>query len=274
MDQERSRIAADFNGLLDGEVRCDDLFLQMYSSDASIHEIRPMGVVRPRHTADVANTLKYALENGLTIHCRGSGSNVIGGCLGAGLILDFSCDMRQISVGPEGTVDVQPGAILASVNRELRRRGFVFGPDPATRSVTTMGGVLALNLTGSHWARFGAPRDKVISLEVVLASGKIITLHSAHSPDFASSSSDPIISGLQSRVDGILSQWQKPLDEVRPKTLINQAGYNLHDLRINGQIDLTRLLVGSEGTLGVITRAHLRAEPLPKHRGVALLSFD
>ncbi|MFM7115821.1 MAG: anaerobic glycerol-3-phosphate dehydrogenase subunit C [Planctomycetota bacterium] len=274
MDQERSRIAADLNGLLDGEVRCDDLFLQMYSSDASIHEIRPMGVVRPRHTADVANTIKYAVENRLTIHCRGSGSNVIGGCLGAGLILDFSSDMRQITARADGTVDVQPGAILSSVNRELKRRGFVFGPDPATRSVTTMGGVLSLNLTGSHWARFGCPRDKVISLEVVLASGKVVNLYSALSADFPNNSSDPVVSGLQSRLDGILTQWQKPLDEVRPKTLINQAGYNLHDLRVSDQVDLTRLLVGSEGTLGVITRAHLKAEPLPKYRGVALLSFD
>ncbi|MCE2792630.1 MAG: FAD-dependent oxidoreductase [Blastopirellula sp.] len=154
MDQERSRIAADLNGLLDGEVRCDDLFLQLYSSDASIHEIRPLGIVRPRHVGDVANTINYARENGLAVHSRGSGSNVIGGCLGKGLILDFSYDMRRIEVEADGTFVVQPGAVLASVNRELKRRGFVFGPDPATRSVATMGGVLALNLTGSHWARW------------------------------------------------------------------------------------------------------------------------
>lgn len=274
MDQERSRIAADLNGLLDGEVRCDDLFLQMYSSDASIHEIRPLGIVRPRHVGDVANTINYARENGLTVHSRGSGSNVIGGCLGKGLVLDFSYDMRRISVEADGTFVVQPGAVLSSVNRELKRKGFVFGPDPATRSVATMGGVLALNLTGSHWARFGSPREKVLSLELVLASGQVIELDTGTFAGGQSATPDPVVAGLRSRVESILAEWQKPLEEVRPKTLINQAGYNLYDLRHDGRLDLTRLVVGSEGTLGVITKARLRAEPLPQHRGVALLSFD
>lgn len=274
MDQERARIQADLSGVLDGEVRCDDLFLQLYASDASIHEIKPLGVIRPKHTADVANTVNYARAQGLTLHARGSGSNVIGGCLGRGLILDFSYDMRRIEVnGEEGTATVQPGVVLANLNRELKPQGFVFGPDPATRSVATLGGILALNLTGSHWVRFGSPRDKVISLQVVMANGQVLEFSSGldRSPPAVD---EPQIAMLRQRMNDLLDQRHKQIEEVRPKTLINQAGYNLFDLRTHGPLDLTRLLVGSEGTLGLITRAKLKLETIPRHRGVALLSFD
>ena len=90
MDQERERIQADLRGVIDGEVRCDDLFLQMYASDASVYEIRPTGVVRPRSLSDVVACVQYAAENNLPIHARGAGTGVAGESLGPGLMLDFS----------------------------------------------------------------------------------------------------------------------------------------------------------------------------------------
>src|SRR5438105_3789259 len=96
MDQERDRIEADLRGLIAGEVRCDDVFLQLYASDASIYEIRPLAVVRPRGTADVVACVKYAAENNLPIHARGAGTGLAGESLGPGLVLDFSHSMRRI----------------------------------------------------------------------------------------------------------------------------------------------------------------------------------
>ena len=274
MDPERSRIEADLNGVLDGEVRCSDLFLQLYASDASVHEIRPLGVIRPRHVSDVVHVVNYAREKGLTLHPRGSGSNVIGGCLGRGLIMDFSHDMRRIESIDGETVTVQPGVVLATLNRELRRIGRVFGPDPATRSVTTIGGLLALNLTGSHWAKFGAPRDQVLELQVVLPNGQVVDIPSSIKDPNNEISLDPHIESIRQRLDSLVQSRQKTIDDYRPKTLINQAGYNLFDIAPNGRVDLTRLLVGSEGTLGIITRATLKTETIAQHRGVALLFFS
>ncbi len=88
MDKERERIQADLRGLIDGDIRCDDVFVQMYASDASVYELRPLGVGRPRGLSDVVACVQYAAENGLPIHARMRGTGVAGESLGAGLVLD------------------------------------------------------------------------------------------------------------------------------------------------------------------------------------------
>ena len=274
MDPERARIEADLSGQLDGDVFCDDAFLHMYCNDASIHEVIPIGVVRPMHVADVQATINYARKNQLSIHPRGAGSNVIGGCLGEGLIMDFSYSMRRIlSVGRD-TVTVQPGVVLADLNRALYAHGRFFGPDPQTRSVTTIGGVLSLNLSGSHWLKYGEPRDNLISLQVVLSSGEIVNLDSASNVAGINTQLDQTAKGLTQRLGRLLEKRSDLIEQHRPQVQQNQSGYNLFDLIQGNRIDLTRLLVGSEGTLGAITQATLQTEPIPRFRGVALLFFD
>lgn len=275
MDPERARIQADLSGQLDGDVHCDDAFLHMYSSDASLHELRPVGVVRPVNVADVQATVNYAREHQIPVHPRGAGSNVIGGSVGEGLVVDFSYAMRRaISIGRD-IVTIQPGVVLADLNRQLRPHRQFFGPDPATRSVTTMGGVLALNRSGSHWAKYGEPRDKVLSLQVVLASGEVAEFDSTMiNSSVDRKSREPIVDSLTNRVSQLIDRRREVIDSNRPEVKQNQAGYNLFDLEQGGGVDLTRLLVGSEGTLGIITQATLKTEPIPRHRGVALVFFD
>src|SRR4051812_18126149 len=96
MDQQRERIQADLRGLVSGEVYCDDLFTQLYASDASVYEIRPLGVVRPRSSEDVIAAVKYATEHTLPIYPRGAGTGLAGESLGPGLLIDFSHAMRRI----------------------------------------------------------------------------------------------------------------------------------------------------------------------------------
>lgn len=275
MDPERARIQADLSGQLDGDIHCDDAFLHMYSSDASIHELRPMGVIRPVNVADVQATVNYAREHQISVHPRGAGSNVIGGSVGEGLILDFSYAMRRTLQIGRDIVTVQPGVVLADLNRQLRSHRQFFGPDPATRSVTTMGGMLALNRSGSHWAKYGEPRNKVLSLQVVLSSGEVVEIDSglAKSSD-ERKPREPIVESLTNRVTQLIEKRGEVIEANRPDVNQNQAGYNLFDLHRDEHVDLTRLLVGSEGTLGIITQATLQTEPIPPHRGVALIFFD
>lgn len=163
MDIERKRVEDDLRGIVVGDVFCDELSVQLYASDASIYQVPPLGVVRPRSAEDVVACVQYAADHQLAIHARGAGSGVAGESLGQGLVVDFSVYLRRWRRGGEihdpvlppepGLVRVQPGVVLASLNRELASDGRIYGPDPATRSVTTMGSVLAVDATGSHYLR-------------------------------------------------------------------------------------------------------------------------
>ncbi len=280
MDPDRARIEEDLKGLLEGQVRCDDTFLHLYASDASLYEVKPLGVVRPMHTADVVACVNYARENDLIIIPRGAGSNVLGATLGNGLILDFSYSMRRILAVDRESVTVQPGLVLGDLNEHLASHGKMFGPDPFSRNVSTIGGILSMNRSGSHWLKTGTPRDHVVSLQVVLADGEVIEINSAleevRALDSRAIAAGNGVAAYETKVRRLLDRNAELIKDEKPATEVNQAGYNVFDLQSEGgspRVDLTRLFVGSEGTLGIITEAKLRTIPIPRHRGVVLLFF-
>ena len=274
MDSDRARIQADLTGQLSGSIRCDDNYLQMYASDASIYEMQPSGVVFPANTDDVVACVRYAEANDLSIIPRGGGSNVTGGCVGNGLVLDFSYSMRRVKAVERDSVTVEPGIVLGELNRQLQTHDRFYSPDPATRNVTTIGGTLSMNNSGSHWVVDGTPRDTVLKLTVVIGGGEVVEFLSGG--EIASSNGYPCLRSqlLASRIKGIINRHERSRLKHQPRTKVNQAGYNVFDLQQGDQTDLSRLLVGAEGTLGVITEATLTTKPISKHCGVALLFFD
>lgn len=273
MDQERERIHADLRGLVSGDVRCDDAFLQLYATDASIYEIRPLGVVRPKSVEDVRACVQYAAENGISIHSRGAGTGLAGESLGPGLILDFSYYMRRWEWSDEETIRVQPGVVHGPLNRKLALRGRTFGPDPATGTVSTMGGVVSLDGSGSHWLRYGSARDHVESFECVLANGEVVQL-GKHDVAAASANPEATVQQLVGKLAALLREHESMINQHRPATLVNRSGYHLYDLLDQDQLNLAKLIVGSEGTLAVITDMTVKTSILPKSCGVALLFFD
>ncbi len=271
MDAERQRIEEDLRGQISGAVRCDELFVSLYASDGSLFEMTPLGVVRPRTLDDVVATVKYAAENELALHPRGGGSGLAGGCLGKGLIVDFSRYMRRVTYQGDGLVTVQAGVVLNRLNSRLVEQGRVFGPDPANNEVTTIGSMVALDASGSRWARYGSVRNHVHTLQVVMATGDVVELASHELPQEGDTS---LVGKLVTGVDEILSQHDAQIEQRMPHSLVNCAGYRLDDIRENGKLHLARLLTGSEGTLGLITAATVSTSPLPTHSNSVLLFFE
>jgi FAD/FMN-containing dehydrogenase/Fe-S oxidoreductase len=296
-DIDSQRLHDDLRGLVSGDVLCDAVSTQLYASDASIYQIRPLAVVRPRSAADVSTTVQYACENDLPIHARGSGSGVSGESVGPGIVVDMSAHMKRISPSDDGMqVTVQSGATLASVNRFLKGHRRWFGPDPATRSITTMGGVIATNASGSHYLRSGSARDTVLSLRMIAADGRLVEL-SQHDPlpideeesspenSHLDPSQDPNASLLdQSGQAGFVNRVSRGLVEIRNRFHSQlesnfvqspaSGGYRLDDLYdANHRVDLAKFFSGSQGTLGVMIDATLRTEAIPAHRGVVLFFF-
>jgi FAD/FMN-containing dehydrogenase/Fe-S oxidoreductase len=279
MDQQRARIQEDLRGLLAGQVRCDDVFLQLYSSDASIYQIRPLGVVMPRNTADVSAAVRYAKENNLPIHARGAGTGLAGESLGPGLVIDFSRHLRRVIQCDGESVRVQPGVVHERLNAHLARFGRHFGPDPAMSGVTTMGSVLALDASGSHWLRYGSARRHVQSLQVVLDDGQVMevgqeSLALLQPADTGGTGAIDRRHDLVGRLAELLSREAATIQRHQPKSLVNRCGYHLDGVLTSTHLDLARMIVGSEGTLALITEATLATQPLPRHRGLAVLLFD
>lgn len=274
MDDARQRIQDDLRGLIAGEVYCDDLFAQMYASDASIHQVRPLGVVRPRHTADVVATVKYAVANQIPLHARGAGTGLAGESLGSGLVVDFSRHMRRVIEIGEGTVRLQPGVVLGRLNAMLQPRGRMFGPDPVTQAVTTLGGVIGVDSGGSHWLRYGSARGRVRELEIVLGDGRVMRV--GDEPLTVGRSQDPHEEKREfvNRAADLIAKNRDIIETHRPRSLVNRSGYHLWDTFDPQQLRLARMLVGSEGTLAFVTEATLATDPIPPHRGVVLLLFD
>jgi FAD/FMN-containing dehydrogenase/Fe-S oxidoreductase len=274
MDQERQRVQDDLRGLVKGDVRCDDVFVQLYASDASVYQIRPLGVVRPRNTADVVACVQYAAEKRIPVHARGAGTGLAGESLGPGLVLDFSRYMRRILRVDADRVRVQPGVVHGQLNQHLGRLGRLFGPDPAMSQVTTMGSVVAIDASGSHWLQYGSARRHVLSLQVVLSDG---TLLEVGREPLALAQVDMPTTRRQELVGQLASLFARNsalIGERQPMTMLNQCGYQLGDVLEPDALDLGRLLAGSEGTLALITEATLATVPLPRYRGVGALFFE
>ncbi len=230
-------------------------------------------MIRPRTLADVVACVEYAAENHLPVFPRGAGTGLAGESLGPGLVLDFSRYMRRVLDVQSDRVRIQPGVVHANLNEFLRPMGRHFGPDPAMSSVTTMGSVIAIDAGGSHWLKYGSARANVLSLQIVLADGQVLEVGRESIDD---NRSDPTSrrGQLVWRLVDLLTREAQTIRDHQPQSLVNRCGYHLADVLGDEYLDLGQLLAGSEGTLALITEATVATQPLPKHRGVALLLFD
>lgn len=270
-EPQREHIRDDLRGVVEGELLFDDLSRALYSTDASIFQLRPLGVIVPRHEADVQTIVRYAAEHRIPLVARGAGSGLAGEALGTGLILDLSRHFRAILETGTDTVRVQPGVVYRDLNLHLARQGRRFAPDPSSGDRCTIGGMLANNASGARALRYGYTRDHVQSLRVVLDTGDPASV--AREPRVVTEGPAGHLQDIVLAVVALLEQHAEVLQKPRVRTAFNRCGYLVHDVLGPDMLDLARLLIGSEGTLALFTEATLKTEPIPEGRSVVLLGF-
>ncbi len=277
-----------------GDLRLDSASKVLYSTDASMYQIEPLGVAIPKIQDDLQAAVELAAKYKIPVLPRGSGSSLGGQAIGEALILDCSRYLDSIiEIDPEThSAMVEPGVILANLNRAAAQHGLMYGPDPASAERATMGGVIGNNATGAHSILYGMSADHLLEADVILSDGSLATFDDSIL-DTRSSSSDSRISNIVSTAFKIREQYADAIKQSYPKSWRNSAGYRLNYLlpwspSIPSQwignaypasltpetLNLAPLLAGSEGTLAVIRRMKVNLVRKPKYTILGVLAYE
>lgn len=245
------------------EIRFDALTRHLYARDASHYHVEPVAVAFPRGAKQASSVIHAAAEAGLAVIPRGAGTGLIGGALGDGVVVDFSRYNRGLADfnADRRTIRVGSGVVLDQLNNFLFQHGLWFGPDVATSSRATLGGMIANNSSGSHAPYYGLTSDHVIGLEVVMADGSV-------------AKTGPDRDELQKQretIENLVFLHGLEISERRPPGLVKRWPAYAVERCLKGELNLNNILCGSEGTLAAITSAELQLVPLPEAKGLALL---
>jgi FAD/FMN-containing dehydrogenase/Fe-S oxidoreductase len=240
-----------------------------YSSDASNYRVVPAVVAFPRHVDEAAAALSVARRLGVPVTCRGAGTSIAGNAVGTGLVLDFSRHLnRVLAVDPEArTAVVEPGAILDDITAAAAGHGLRFGPDPSTHARASIGGSIGNNACGSRALRYGRTADNVVSLDVLTAAGERLAARRFGRDGLAAAG--PAGVALDALVADRLSLIRTEFGRFTRQV----SGYSLEHLLPENGADLAKFLVGTEGTLGLVTGATVRLVASPQAVALAVLGY-
>ena len=268
----------DLRGLLKGDVEFDAITCHLYATDGGIYQIEPVGVVSPLDAEDVAKLVAYATENGVPLVARGSGSGLAGAAVGAGLQVDFTRYMNRIlEMAPDGSwARIQPGLVMGVLNQEAKRYGTFFAPNPSSENYASLGGMMANNASGSRSVAYGGTKDHVLAADVVLHGGEIfkagqVGRKSQELATFLDGSS--VAARAYSRILPLLEEKQAAIAASMPRVMKNASGYRVETILDGDNVNLHKIFISSEGTLGLITEATLNLVPLPGRRAIAMAYF-
>jgi FAD/FMN-containing dehydrogenase/Fe-S oxidoreductase len=252
-----------------GEVRFDKISRFIYSTDASIYEIEPLGVVLPRTHEDVFATMEVAREFGAPVLPRGAGTSLAGQTVGKAVVMDMSKYLNKVlEVNTEERwALVEPGVVQEQINLHVKPMGFLFGPDTSTANRATLGGMIGNNSAGSHSIVYGKTIDHVLETHVVLSSGERRVFGDMKFEDAAR------MTGLEGRIADIVNRNRDEIDRRFPRIQRRVSGYNLDEFVRNGKFNLSKLVVGSEGTLAAVHQAKVRIEPRPPATALCVVHF-
>jgi FAD/FMN-containing dehydrogenase/Fe-S oxidoreductase len=279
---KRQALAQHLRRHIQGEVRFDSTTRRLYSTDASIYQIEPLGVVLPKTAADVQAVVQITGEMKVPLTARGGGTSLSGQSIGPGVVLDCSKYLNAIlEIDPAAQMArVQPGIVLDQLNRAVAAHGLQFGPDVATASRANLGGMIGNNSAGSRSIVYGKTIDHVRRLDVILADGSRAEFGPLTKADWERKEAPSTgLAAIYRAVRRVILQHAAEIRRRFPRILRRVSGYNL-DTLCNGMSEpsgkmagLHQLIVGSEGTLAVTTEAELALVPRPNARGLLVAHF-
>lgn len=257
-----------------GEVRFDALSRALYSTDASVYQIRPLGVVIPRTREDILRALEICRKHRAPITMRGGGTSQAGQAIGEGVQIDISKyynRLLEVNV-EERWARVEPGIVLDELNAQLAPLKLRFAPDISTASRATLGGMMANNSAGARSVLYGKTIDHVLEQTVALADGSVVHFRDLKRDEVPKG--DSLEAKLYETTLRLASEHAQEIDRRYPKVVRRVGGYNLDEFTDPSKpVNLSKLMVGSEGTLGIILEAKVRLVPLPKFKAVMVVGF-
>jgi FAD/FMN-containing dehydrogenase/Fe-S oxidoreductase len=268
-----------------GDVRTDPYSLTLYSTDASIYQVKPYGVLIPRSLEDIQAAVQAAARYKVPILPRAAGSSLAGQAVNEAVVIDVTRHLDQVLEinTEEKWVKAQPGLVLDELNLQLRAKGLQFGPDPASSNRAGLSGIVANNSTGSHSILYGMAADHVLETGVILSDGTVAKFGPLNADQLTQHLRKGGLEGnIYRRIYEISQDRADTIRAATPRHWRRCGGYNL-DRFVDGvsyqypqdpRFNLAKLICGSEGTLGVITELKLNLVPLPKRTALVILHFD
>jgi FAD/FMN-containing dehydrogenase/Fe-S oxidoreductase len=259
-----------------GSVRFDQGSRLLYSTDASMYQVEPIGVVIPRDADDVAAAFDVARAQRVALLPRGGGTSLTGQTVNRALVLDFSQHMNEVvEVNAEELwARVQPGLVQDELNAHVRPLGLLFGPDTSTSNRATVGGMLGNNSGGSHSIAYGLTVEHVLRLTTLLADGTRVVFGTVTADEFAAKCR---LDGAEGRIYREIAAIRAEFgDEIRkryPRHWRRVAGYNLNEAIKDFPLNVARVVVGSEGTLLTVLEATVRLVRRPKKTALEVIHY-
>jgi FAD/FMN-containing dehydrogenase/Fe-S oxidoreductase len=283
--EEYVELATSLRSRLSGGVEFDQYARVLYATDGSIYRAEPAGVVYPEDTEDVRAAVEVAADHDVPVMPRGTGSSLAGQAVGPGcVVIDVSRHMDDIvEVRPgEKRVNVQPGIVQDDLDDALAEHGLKFAPDPASSNRATVGGGVGNNSTGAHSVRYGITDAYTEAVRAVLADGSLIHAREVvlDSPEYESIvANDDREAAIYRTVRQLVEEHAEEIESRYPELKRRVSGYNLDRVIYENDageqvINLAKLFVGSEGTLGVVVEAELSLVTVPEETALALYCFE
>ena len=273
--EQINKIGKEISNKVEGKTLFDDFSRGRYSTDASVYQIKPIGIVLPRDTNDVLNVMEYSQQNSIPLLARGGGSSQCGQTVGESIVLDYSRHQNKIldlNV-EEKSIWVEPGLVLDHLNAYLKPHGLWFPVDVSTSSRATIGGMSANNSCGSRSLYYGNMVHNVLAIETILDDGSIHTFDEIQKNYLVEKNNQD---RLYKIIDKFIDLRQKvgvEIDENWPTTQRRVGGYNIDLIDPNG-FNSSNLLVGSEGTLSLFNKIKLKLSEIPKNKILGVCYFD
>src|SRR5258708_3368436 len=282
------------NKRLPGQAHFDSLTRVLYSTDASTHQIEPLGVVYPRSADDLCAAVEAAAELKIPVLPRGAGTGLAGQTIGAALIIDCSRPLNRVLAMDRETsiAEVEPGVAGGPFNRQAAALGLQFGPDRASVERATFGGMIGNNSTGAHSIRYGMTSDHVLALDAVLSDGSAALFEAQTEAAAAARAKTPSLEGrIYAEALRQRAAYAHAIEQDWPRVWRRASGYSLNYLTGftpsmppawyapdqpylgHDGFNLAPVLTGSEGTLVVIRRARVRLVPRPTATVLVVLAF-